>query len=77
MYRYLLLASATFALPATALAHGGHIGELAGHSHWLGLAALAGAAAVTVLAAKLRGRREGEEPEKEGEEADAEAESAR
>lgn len=32
--------------PAAAFAHGGHIGELAGHSHWAGLAALAGAVVI-------------------------------
>lgn len=73
MYRHLLPASTTFVLPATALAHGGHVGELAGHSHWLGLAALAGAVAVTAIAAKLRSRRN----VKEAEAADAEAETSR
>jgi hypothetical protein len=33
----------------TALAHGGHVGDLAGHSHWVGWAAAAAAAAVTRL----------------------------
>ncbi len=44
-------------LPAPALAHGGHLGELAGHSHWAGLAAVLGAAALGVAAAKMRKRR--------------------
>ncbi|GAA0780053.1 DUF6732 family protein [Roseibium denhamense] len=37
--------------PAPAFAHGGHIGELAGHSHWVGVAALAGAVLVAGAAA--------------------------
>lgn len=44
-------------LPLPALAHGGHLGDLAGHSHWAGLAAVLGAAALGVAAAKMRKRR--------------------
>lgn len=47
-----------------AMAHGGHVGELAGHSHWLGWAALAGAAA---LAAWARSRRRRGREEASGE----------
>jgi len=36
---------------SSANAHVGHLGELAGHSHWVGAAALVGAAAVAALAA--------------------------
>ena len=39
-----------------AFAHGGHIGDLAGHSHWLGWAAAAAAGAVAAWAIK-RGTR--------------------
>lgn len=35
-----------------AFAHGGHIGDLAGHSHWLGWAAAAGAGALAAWAIK-------------------------
>jgi hypothetical protein len=35
-----------------ALAHAGHVGDLAGHSHWVGWAAAAAAAAVTAWAIK-------------------------
>ena len=35
-------------VPATAQAHWGHLGELAGHGHWIA-AGLAAAAAVTVV----------------------------
>lgn len=44
-------------LPGPALAHGGHLGDLAGHSHWAGLAAVLGAAALGAAVAKLRKRR--------------------
>ena len=57
--------------PSIAHAHWGHLGELAGHGHLIGLGALVGAAA---LAAALRKpKREQEEPE---EEIDAEGEAA-
>lgn len=48
-------------MPASALAHVGHIGDLAGHSHWVGVAALAGAVAVAALASKLKKRSEAAE----------------
>ncbi|PWV98978.1 hypothetical protein DFR52_104269 [Hoeflea marina] len=35
-------------------AHGGHLGELAGHSHWVGWAAAAGAAAIAAWAGKRK-----------------------
>jgi len=42
-------------LPAAALAHPGHLGDMAGHSHWLGAAALFGAAVLAgFLAVKNR-----------------------
>jgi membrane protein implicated in regulation of membrane protease activity len=39
-------------VPSMALAHAGHVGDLAGHSHWVGWAAAAAAAAVTAWAIK-------------------------
>ena len=36
-------------LPANALAHGGHLGEFAGDSHWIGWATLGAAAALAAL----------------------------
>jgi len=36
----------------TALAHGGHVGDLAGHSHWVGWAAAAAAGAIAAWAIK-------------------------
>jgi Family of unknown function (DUF6732) len=47
-------------LPGAAQAHVGHLGDVAGHSHWIGVAALAGAAALAGVAA-LKGRRKREE----------------
>ncbi len=41
------------AAPSTAFAHVGHVGELAGHGHLIGLAGLAAAAAMAALLAKL------------------------
>ncbi|WP_298817904.1 DUF6732 family protein [uncultured Roseibium sp.] len=50
-------------LPTSALAHGGHLGELAGHSHWIGVAAIAGAALVAGLVAlKDRKQKASEDP---------------
>ncbi|NVK33861.1 MAG: hypothetical protein HWE23_05225 [Rhodobacteraceae bacterium] len=70
-------------LSGSAFAHVGHIGELAGHSHWAGAAALAGAAAIAGLLA-LRGKKKKNREESDGKapdvsdtpEADAEAKTA-
>lgn len=71
--RALPLFAIFFATPA--FAHAGHLADLAGHSHWLGLGALLGAAAVAgLLGAKSpgKGRKETEtaddEPETDAEE---------
>ena len=50
-------ASALFAFPAHA--HIGHVGELAGHSHWIGVAA-AGAAAVIAIGLTVFGKKDDE-----------------
>ena len=42
-------AAAYWLVPLPAFAHFGHIGELAGHSHWVGWAALGSAAALAAL----------------------------
>lgn len=55
-HRTLLTGLLTVFLPSTAFAHGGHLGELAGHSHWIGVAAVAGAVLVAGLVA-LKGRK--------------------
>ena len=63
-----------------AQAHFGHVGEVAGHSHWIGLAA-AGAAAAIAVAVSTLGKKKDAEPdhaepeadEAEGDETPAEA----
>ncbi|MBW3095749.1 DUF6732 family protein [Pseudohoeflea coraliihabitans] len=55
--RQQILAFLLLILPVSpALAHGGHLGELAGHSHWLGWAAVAAAAGLAAWARKKRRR---------------------
>ncbi len=56
-----------------ALAHPGHLGELAGHSHWIALGALVAAAAIAAALAKMKGSDEAEEAD---DEADGEEEAA-
>ena len=79
IYRTSLLAGLAAAfLPTSAFAHVGHLGELAGHSHWVGAAALAGAALVAGLVA-LKGRKNKESDEAqdvEGDEEEASGEAA-
>ena len=77
-YRTPLVGLLTVFLPSTAFAHGGHLGELAGHSHWIGVAAVAGAALVAGLVAlKDRKKKAAEDtPEAEGEDDETAAEAA-
>ncbi|WP_299861124.1 DUF6732 family protein [uncultured Hoeflea sp.] len=56
---------------STAFAHGGHVGDLAGHSHWVGWAAAAAAAALAAWAAK-RGSKAKAKREDDGKTAEAE-----
>ncbi len=67
--RTLFLFTLLAMLPGLAHAHVGHLGDVAGHAHWVGIAAVAGAAAVAGLAA-LKDRR------KRTEEADAPEQNA-
>lgn len=53
-----LLAGVMGLSSSAAFAHAGHLGELAGHSHWIGVAAVAGAAVIAGLAAKAKKRSE-------------------
>lgn len=46
----------TLAGVSSAFAHGGHMGDLAGHSHWVGWAAAAAAAALAAWVAKHRSK---------------------
>jgi len=78
MIHRILIAGLAAATPTAAFAHAGHLGELAGHSHWVGVAALAGAALVAgVIALKDRKRKqEDETPEAEIENEDGAGEAA-
>ncbi len=65
-------AIALFVMPiAPALAHWGHVGELAGHGHWIAIGA--GAAAAALAAALAAGRKGKEQSLEETEDADGEA----
>lgn len=55
--------------PASAQAHVGHVGELAGHDHWIAIAA-AGVAAAVWAAGKLKGKSEDDEAEDPAEDAE-------
>ncbi|OCW57613.1 DUF6732 family protein [Hoeflea olei] len=54
-----------------ALAHGGHLGDLAGHSHWLGWAAAAAAGAVAAWAIRRKTRAADADHETQPESAEA------
>lgn len=78
MIHRILLAGLAAVTPTAALAHAGHLGELAGHSHWIGVAALAGAALVAgVIALKDRKRKqENDTPESDVEDTETAGETA-
>lgn len=79
MKRSIGLAVSAVALLASgpAFAHAGHIGELAGHSHWIAMGALAGAAAIAAIVA-TRGTKKNAKSDKEvgAEATDTETEAA-
>jgi hypothetical protein len=52
------IASIGALLPFEALAHGGHLGDLAGHSHWIGWGALVAGAALAALLGKRKEKQE-------------------
>lgn len=54
-----------------AFAHPGHLGEVAGHGHWLALGALLAAAALAALLAKMKANTN-EDEDAEGEDAEEE-----
>lgn len=56
-------------LPGVAQAHPGHIADVAGHGHWIGLAAAGLAIGVAIWAGlKTRGKDRSEDAESESEE---------
>jgi len=73
----LMIAAALFLPAGTAHAHLGHIGDLAGHSHWIGLGAVGLAGAIAVAAALLPTKKRAETDEQDDEEvSEGEAEEA-
>lgn len=48
-------------LPMPALAHVGHIGEVAGHGHWIALGGIAIAGAIALLGGRKKADKETEE----------------
>ena len=52
--RNILTISITILLAGSsqAFAHAGHVGELAGHAHWVGVAAVVAAATIAAILAK-------------------------
>jgi len=57
-------------LATPAHAHLGHLGEVAGHGHWIGLGAIAGAAILAGLLGKGKGKDADAEPEQNEPEAE-------
>jgi len=57
MFRPFALTALFLSSPLPALAHAGHLGELAGHAHWLGLGAVVTAGALVGAIAKHRGKK--------------------
>lgn len=64
---------ASLAVPAPALAHIGHIGEVAGHGHWIALGGIAIAGAIALLGGRKKPKDEDVEEaiEDDGEEVPA------
>lgn len=69
IFAYAIFAFAGSAVPASA--HLGHVGELAGHGHWIALGAL-GLAAGLAAAAAFLDRKKRREPDDGGPEPDGE-----
>ncbi|MBT2131423.1 DUF6732 family protein [Aliiroseovarius lamellibrachiae] len=69
MTKSFLMTTAILGLtPLPAMAHVGHIGEVAGHGHWGAIILLGGAAAVSLWAA-IKGKKDAEKVEAEEAEA--------
>ena len=65
--RALPLFLSLIALPETASAHWGHLGELAGHGHWVAVGAGFSAAVLAALLGKKKLKEESDETDAEGE----------
>lgn len=74
MIRFLLSISVVLGASGSAHAHAGHLGELAGHAHWLGLGAVVAAGAIVAVLGKKKitdSDQELDSPASEPEEAEA------
>lgn len=71
MTRIIAPFSILFLSATGAYAHMGHVGDLAGHAHWVGIAATVGAAALAALVAKA-GKQKMSDAEEAAPEADGE-----
>jgi hypothetical protein len=72
---FLITKAALIVFAPSAHAHWGHVGEVAGHGHIIGIGALAAAAALAAALAAARGKR-AEQAEDDDEETSAEGEAA-
>lgn len=59
--------AALLLISSPASAHLGHMGELAGHSHWIGVAAASAAAAIAIAVSTLGKKKNAEEKDAEAE----------
>ncbi|GAB4348491.1 MAG: hypothetical protein Kow0026_03050 [Oricola sp.] len=59
--------AALLLISSPAYAHFGHVGEVAGHSHWIGVAAAGAAAAIAIAVSTLGRKKKAEENEAEAE----------
>jgi hypothetical protein len=57
--------AALLVISSPAHAHLGHVGEVAGHSHWIGLAAVGAAAAIAVAVSTLGKKKDAEAKDEE------------
>ena len=67
-----MILALTLLLPGSAMAHVGHIAEVAGHSHWIAGATIG----LAVLVGLWGKRKDRTEPEQDPEESDAEPEES-
>ena len=68
-----IILPALFVAPLPALAHVGHLGEVAGHGHWIALGGIAIAGAIALWGGRKKADEDTEEatPEDDNEEAPA------
>ena len=76
MFRISIFAIVNAVFVSQSFAHVGHLGEVAGHAHWVGVAAVAGAVALGALAGKLNKKTNEDAPSEEVTEDAPEGETA-